>query len=137
MNEKEAIERVEKYIKSFNGNALDCVAIGTVLTLLEKYKKDYISTSKRTNEYKKAIECEKCNCSVCQAHLNNIELQAELEKKDKIINELEDIFYNYQLCEYELTDCTYRKCEYIADDENPPCKECIKNYFEEKATNDG
>ena len=27
-----------------------------------------------------------------------------LEKKDKIINELEDIFYNYQLCEYELTD---------------------------------
>ena len=56
-----------------------------------------------------------------------------LEKKDKIINELEDIFYNYQLCEYELTDCTYRKCEYIADDENPPCKECIKQYFESKA----
>ena len=55
-----------------------------------------------------------------------------LEKKDKIINELEDIFYNYQLCEYELTDCTYRKCEYIADDENPPCKECIKQYFENK-----
>ena len=39
MNEKEAIERVEKYIKSFNGNALDCVAIGTVLTLLEKKDK--------------------------------------------------------------------------------------------------
>ena len=39
MNEKEAIERVEKYIKSFNGNALDCVAIGTVLTLLEKKNK--------------------------------------------------------------------------------------------------
>lgn len=55
-----------------------------------------------------------------------------LEKKDKIINELEDIFYNYQLCEYELTDCIYRKCEYIADDENPPCKECIKQYFENK-----
>lgn len=56
-------------------------------------------------------------------------------KKDKIINELEDIFYNYQLCEYELTDCTYRKCEYIADDENPPCKECIKQYFERKVEN--
>lgn len=39
MQEKEAIERVEKYIKSFNGNALDCVAIGTVLTLLEKKNK--------------------------------------------------------------------------------------------------
>lgn len=56
-------------------------------------------------------------------------------KKDKIIYELEDIFYNYQLCEYELTDCTYRKCEYIADDENPPCKECIKQYFERKVEN--
>lgn len=59
----------------------------------------------------------------------------ECEKKDKIINELEDIFYNYQLCEYELTDCTYRKCEYIADDEIPPCKECIKQYFERKIEN--
>ena len=58
-----------------------------------------------------------------------------LEKKDKIIDELEDIFYNYQLCEYELTDCVYRKCEYIADDENPPCKECIKQYFEREVEN--
>lgn len=39
MNEKEARERVEKYIKSFNGNALDCVAIGSVLTFLEKKDK--------------------------------------------------------------------------------------------------
>lgn len=39
MTEKEARERVEKYIKSFNGNALDCVAIGTVLTFLEKKDK--------------------------------------------------------------------------------------------------
>lgn len=59
-----------------------------------------------------------------------------LEKKDKMIDELEDIFYNYQLCEYELTDCTYRKCEYIADDEIPPCKECIKQYFEREVENE-
>lgn len=63
--------------------------------------------------------------------LNLIEKQQkEIEKKDKIIDELEDIFYNYQLCEYEITDYTYRKCEYIGDDETPPCKDCIKNYFE-------
>lgn len=59
-------------------------------------------------------------------------LKAELKKKDKIIDELENIFYNYQLCEYEITDCTYRKCEYIGEDETPPCKECIKQYFERK-----
>lgn len=39
MNEEEAVARVEKYIKSFNGNALDCVAIGTLLNLLEKKDK--------------------------------------------------------------------------------------------------
>lgn len=72
----------------------------------------------------------------CYNHCLDIkEVLSELDKKDKIINELEDIFYNYQLCEYELTDCTYRKCEYIADDENPPCKECIKQYFERKVEN--
>lgn len=58
--------------------------------------------------------------------------QVEIEKKDKIIEELEDIFYDYQLCEYEITDCTYRKCEDIADDKEPPCKQCIKQYFEKK-----
>ena len=58
--------------------------------------------------------------------------QKELKKKDKIIDELEHIFWNYELCEYEITDCTYRKCEYIADDETPPCKQCIKQYFENK-----
>lgn len=61
---------------------------------------------------------------------------ADLEKKDKIIDELEDIFNNYQLCEYELTDCTYRKCEYIADNEEPPCRECIKQYFKKKVEED-
>ena len=62
----------------------------------------------------------------------NQKLKIKLEKKDKIIEELEYIFYNYQLCEYELTDCNFRKCEYISDDETPPCKECIKEYFEKK-----
>ena len=62
--------------------------------------------------------------------------QEEIEKKDKIIDELEYIFYNYQLCEYEITDYRYRKCEYIGDDETPPCKDCIKNYFERKVENE-
>lgn len=120
MNEKEAIENVKEQlegIKKANKCGLatrgefnkDINAIETVLNLLEKKDIDII-------EAKEA----------------NRQLSIELQKKDKVINELEDIFYNYQLCEYELTDCTYRKCEYIADDETPPCKECIKQYFERK-----
>ena len=40
MNKEETVARVEKYIKSFNGNALDCVSIGTLLNLLEKKDKE-------------------------------------------------------------------------------------------------
>lgn len=50
MNEEEAVARVEKYIKSFNGNALDCVAIGTVLTLLEKKDNVIDEMAKKINE---------------------------------------------------------------------------------------
>lgn len=112
MNEEEAKETLKtmkenidkKYLKTRNSEAIE-----TVLKLLEKKDIDIIETKEA-----------------------NRQLSIDLQKKDKIIDELEDIFYNYQLCEYELTDCTYRKCEYIADDEIPPCKDCIKQYFERK-----
>ena len=54
----------------------------------------------------------------------------ELDNKDKIINKAVDIIENYQICDYEITDYRYRKCEYIVDDETPPCKECIREYLE-------
>lgn len=62
---------------------------------------------------------------------------SELEKKDKVINEMAYAFWNYDICDYEITDDTYRKCEYIADDEEPPCKECIKEYFTNKVEREG
>lgn len=118
-------------------------AIETVLNLLEK-KDTLIHTMQseferledlEDNTDMLKIELEKKDIDIIEAKEANRQLSVELQKKDKIINELEDIFYNYQLCEYELTDCTYRKCEYIADDEIPPCKECIKQYFERKVEN--
>lgn len=79
------------------------------------------------------IKCEKEMIKQISTVLNLVKKQQEeLEKKDKIIDKLEHIFWNYELCEYEITDCTYRKCESIADDETPPCKQCIKQYFENK-----
>ena len=132
MNKEEATERCKQIIKDNNEiikearknrdiNSMqltasldnDSIAIETVLNLLEKKDKqiEQYQNMLATNDMLHVLEC---------------------EKKDKIIDELEDIFYNYQLCEYELTDCTYRKCEYIADDEISPCKDCIKQYFEKK-----
>lgn len=61
------------------------------------------------------------------------ELEKENSKQNKMIDEMVDCIYNYDICDYEITDYTYRKCEYIADDEEKPCKECIKEYFEKKA----
>ena len=64
MNEEEAMERVEKYIKSFNGNALDCVAIGTVLTLLEKKDKIIDLMAEWVEKHIKYYDEDGCYCEV-------------------------------------------------------------------------
>ena len=64
MNEKEARERVEKYIKSFNGNALDCVAIGTVLTLLENKDKIIDLMAEWIEKHTKYYDEDGCYCEV-------------------------------------------------------------------------
>lgn len=54
----------------------------------------------------------------------------ELEKKDKIVDEMANYIWDYDCCEYEIGK--NRKCEgyYINED----CREkCIKQYFEKKA----
>ena len=79
MNEEEAIARVEKYIKSFNGNALDCVAIGTVLTLLKKKDGDSIE------EYKTTYT-ERCIDMEVREKIN--ELIRKVNQLDKQIKEL-------------------------------------------------
>ena len=63
MNEEEAKERVERYIKSFNGNALDCIAIGTVLTLLEKKDKIIDEMAKKLSKFDYSQYCEVTNCN--------------------------------------------------------------------------
>ena len=128
MNEEAAIKQLKQWLSVIDlkkksniiPNTDDIQAIETVLNLLEKKDR----TIQQLKDENRTL---------------NRQAQQYFEqgiKKDKIIYELEDIFYNYQLCEYELTDCTYRKFEYIADDENPPCKECIKQYFESKVRED-
>ena len=158
--EKKAIERFSKAFEYLNVWNKELIVVPedkkyflTVLNLLEK-KDTLIHTMQseferledlEDNTDMLKMELEKKDKEIqFQKEINKTEqdrhkqteksLKGQLKKKDKIINELEDIFYNYQLCEYELTDCTYRKCEYIADDEIPPCKECIKQYFENKVT---
>lgn len=118
-------------------------AKGTLKTMKENIDKKYLK-SRNSVAIESALNLlEKKDRTIQQLKDKNRTLNRQAQqyfeqgiKKDKIIDELEDIFYNYQLCEYELTDCTYRKCEYIADDENPPCKECIKQYFERKVENE-
>ena len=113
--EKEAIEKLKWYFK--DSKSLDIAKqTDTVLNLIQKQQVEI----EKSNQDNKKLDKQ------AQEYFETIML------KDKIIEELEDIFYNYQLCEYEITDCTYRKCEDIADDKEPPCKQCIKQYFEKK-----
>lgn len=111
--EKEAIERLDRIEVCC---ADDGEAITVVLNLMQKQQ----------------VEIEKLNKDNKKLDKQAQEYFETIMFKDKIIEELEDIFYDYQLCEYEITDCTYRKCEDIADDKEPPCKQCIKKYFENK-----
>ena len=122
---KEEIKAIES-LKGFAYTIHGTLSVGearTILNLIKNLQKENEELEKKDKDTHKLQE------------LLDIS-DAKNVNKDKIINELEDIFYNYQLCEYELTDCRYRKCEYIADDEIPPCKECIKQYFERKLEED-
>lgn len=73
-------------------------AIEVVLNMLKEKDKEIIKLSERANEYKKAITCKDCDCSICQAHINNLKLREEnelakeqLEKQNREIEELEKI----------------------------------------------
>lgn len=50
-------------------------------------------------------------------------------EKNRIIDAMAECIHNYQICDYEITDHRYRKCEYISEHEVPPCLSCIKDYF--------
>lgn len=131
MNEKEAIKYLKKKIEDCN----HIIEASSYIGNKKVYAKERTKYKEILNLIKnQQLELDKKDVTIIETKEANRQLSVELQKKDKIINELEDIFYNYQLCEYELTDCTYRKCEYIADDEIPPCKECIKQYYERKVT---
>lgn len=65
-------------------------AIEIVLDMLKEKDKEIIKLSERANEYKKAITCKDCDCSICQAHINNLKLREEIEELEKNIDRLTD-----------------------------------------------
>ena len=54
-------------------------AIEIVLDMLKEKDKEIIKLAERANEYKKALTCKDCDCSICQAHINNLKLREENE----------------------------------------------------------
>lgn len=151
MNDKEnkAIKRCYRRINELKLNFAitneDLNAIETVLNLIENQKaeiedkdREIIRLGRKANEYKKAINCKDCDCCICEAHINTLELRAEIEKKDialrecernlieerqnrikedKIINLMAEDIYGYQI------ECN----RYFKD------KEEVIKYFEKKA----
>lgn len=129
--EKKAIKRCYRRINELKLNFAitneDLNAIKTVLNLIEKQKaeieekdREIIRCSRAANEYKKAVKCKECDCSICEAHINTLELSEEIEKKDKIIDLMAEDIYGYQI------ECN----RYFKD------KEEVIKYFEKKAEED-
>ena len=130
--EKKAIEKIEKQIligecEKAIGVPIYISDLKTVLNLIEKQKaeieekdREIIRCSRAANEYKKAVKCKECDCSICEAHINTLELSEEIEKKDKIIDLMAEDIYGYQI------ECN----RYFKD------KEEVIKYFEKKAEED-
>lgn len=150
MNEEEAIENVKKQlegIKKANECGLatrgefnkDIEAIETVLNLIEKQEaeieekdREIIRCSRAANEYKKAVKCKECDCCICEAHINTLELSAEIEKKDKEIKCLKCL-HNTQV---EIIDLMAEEFVSKTLMYSDMTKEEVKQYFENKAEED-
>lgn len=116
--EKEAIEEFKKqYRLSVNVDYITTEIrnryIEVLLNLIQKQEKKIKDLKFKNEIYKKAND-----------------------KLEKVVDEMVYCIDNFQICEYEIQDSFDRKCEYIADDEKPPCKECIKQYFYRKVEED-
>lgn len=118
-----------------------------LVQILEEKDREIIRLGRKANEYKKAINCKDCDCSVCEAHINTLELIAEIEKKDIALKECErNLIEERQnrikkdkqidlMAEYIDFDKMNFECSSLCVKDNCQ-KECIKQYFEKKAEED-
>lgn len=108
MKKKEAIELLESYENKlvYEISEKDKIAIKTVLNLIEK-------PNKRINELEKALIDD------------NYKHRKEIEKKDKIIDEMADWISEYKFLSYDDFCSGTDKCY-------STCKPCVIKYFEKK-----
>lgn len=129
--EKKAIEKIEKQIligecEKAIGVPIYISDLKIVLNLIENQKaeiedkdREIIRLGRKANEYKKAINCKDCDCCICEAHINTLELRAEIEKKDKQIDLMaEELVKSHEWFYSEFDNYT---------------KEDFIKYFEKKA----
>lgn len=161
LEEDKAIEKLKKYIENDNfyntykevkedkrkgkigGTHIDfCKAIETVLSMLKEKSAEI--KQKNTELAEKNAEIEelktnnkkawKLNANMSKRHLTDI---FKIKKKDKIIDLLID--YIDKISEYytKITGKNNIFCDEKCIDKNIDCYDCIKQYFERKATNNG
>lgn len=153
--QEKAIEILEHIKKEFKGSTkapnintrntatIKIQAIETVLSMLKQkdkeieFQKDIRNTEK--NRHKKTEKSLKGMINKQNTEL--AEKNAEIEKKDKLNKLLIDFIYKMSIIRpgtimYDLKEDGFdtSKCGNCKD---KSCKECIKQYFERKATNNG
>jgi hypothetical protein len=130
--QREAIKRLEKRIKDNEDYKTtqvwltdDVVATQTVLSLIKEQQEEI----KRIRYIKRSFD---------------YVLQKETDKKDKQIDLMADLIYEISKVYpgtvfHELTSNGFdlSKCDGKCQENFKTCKDCIKQYFEQKATNNG
>lgn len=126
MTKEQAIEALKEHKRQIDKkyiNTRNSKAIETVLSMLEEKDKQIEQYQNISNfQYK-----------VYSAAVDDIfELNEELEKKDKIINLMLETINNHDIDEDICKQMGQKEdCNEFEDKEE--CKECIKQYFENKA----
>lgn len=113
-------------------------AIETVLSELEKYKTKYENLKLRNKGTKEALRVSED----LEKHFSEeaSTLEAELEKKEKIIDEMSNfinLISNELVAETGDNNLEFCKMQKCIDDGNLECAECIKQYFTNKAEKEG
>lgn len=110
----------------------------TICTLIRTFKKEGIENFVVTRKkYIETVlsELEKKDTEIIEAKEANRQLSLEIEKKDKVINEMSN-FINLmsnelvaEIGDNNLEFCKMQKC---IDNGELDCEECIKEYFTKK-----
>ena len=124
---EQKVEALAKFVALKSGDPRKALLYGFMLDcLLDEINKGQNKIEKLKNQNKLASKEHKERFN---------ELEAETEKKDKIIDEMAKSIVHNNDIDYEICENVHEQeieCEGYSRETNESCEKCVKQYFEKK-----